>query len=130
MKALALDSVRSDHTKKLGIAIVLAGMLLADQAGAGTITLWGAGNTSCGTWITNRRTDPGTARFEFSWLQGYITGLNAGLPSTDSNYGQVGASIDVDAAKVWVDNYCQAHPLNNLADAATELYTYARSQNR
>ena len=113
--------------KKLSVGLVLAGMLLAAEADAGS--LWGAGTASCGRWVTDRRNAPSTALFEFSWVQGYITGLNSGMPSSYTNNGQVGAQLDINAAEVWLDNYCQAHPLDHLADAADQLYTYARSRN-
>jgi hypothetical protein len=116
--------------KKLSVMIVLAAMLLAGEAGAGTIQVWGAGTVSCGTWATERRRDSFLSIDEFTWVQGYVTGLNSGLPSTDSNYGQVGVQLDPDAAKVWLDNYCQAHPLESLARAADSLYDYAKAQNK
>ena len=116
--------------KKLSVAIVLAGMLLAGEAGADKYRVWGSGTVSCGTWITHRGSNSFLADAEFSWVQGFITGLNAGLPNDSSNYGQVGAQLDPNAVEVWVDNYCQAHPLNDLADAATVLYVYAKVQNK
>jgi hypothetical protein len=116
--------------KKLSVMIVLAGMLLADQAGAQTYSIWGAGGGSCGTWVTDRHSNSDMAYDEFTWVQGYITGLNAGLPNKSSNNGQVGAQLDPNAAEVWLDTYCQAHPIDMLSDAAYQLYDYARSQNR
>ena len=56
--------------KKLGVGIVLAGMLLAGEAGADQYRVWGAGNTSCGTWVTNRRADSVPAYAEFYWVRG------------------------------------------------------------
>jgi hypothetical protein len=116
--------------KKLGLAIVLVGMLLAREAGAQTINVWGSGTVSCGTWVTNRSNNPDMVFMEFSWVQGFITGLNAGLPIESSNNGHVGAHLDTNAAQVWLDNYCQAHPLDELSDASLALYFYARSQKK
>jgi len=125
MKAPALDCVRSEHMKKLSVMIVLAGMLLAGEAGAQTYNVWGAGAASCGTWVTDRRGEALVADIDFAWVQGYITGLNA------ANNGQVGAQFgEADAAEVWLDNYCTAHPLDHLIDATDQLYTSARSQNK
>ena len=114
---------------KLGLAIVLVGMLLAGEADAQMLRILGAGAAVCGRWVTDRREDSALAIYEFSWVLGFFTGLNAGLPAESSNDHQVGAQLDVDVARVWLDNYCTAHPLDRLGKAAAQLYAYARSQN-
>jgi hypothetical protein len=116
--------------KKVNVGILLAGMLLAGEADAGSFRVWGEGVILCDTWISDRHSDLTMVNHEFSWVEGYITGLNSGLPSTSSNNGQVGEHIAAEGAKVWLDNYCQSHPLDTLAQAADKLYDYARSQNK
>jgi hypothetical protein len=113
----------------LGLAIVLAVMLFAGEADAQMLRILGAGAAVCGRWVIDRREDSALAIYEFSWVLGFLTGLNAGLPAESSNDHQVGARLDVDAARVWLDNYCTAHPLDRLAKAAAQLYAYTRSQN-
>ena len=114
---------------KLGLAIVLAVMLFAGKADAQMLRILGAGATVCGRWVIDRREDSALAIDEFSWVLGFFTGLNAGLPAESSNDHQVGAQLDVDVARVWLDNYCTAHPLDRLSKAAAQLYAYTRSQN-
>ena len=115
--------------KKVNVGILLAGMLLAGEADAGSFRVWGEGVILCDTWISDRHSDLTMANHEFSWVEGYITGLNSGLPSASSNNGQVGEHLAAEGAKVWLDNYCQSHPLDMLSQAADKLYDYARSQN-
>ena len=115
---------------KLGLAIVLAVMLFAGKADAQMLRILGAGATVCGRWVIDRREDSALAIDEFSWVLGFFTGLNAGLPAESSNDHQVGAQLDVDVARVWLDNYCTAHPLDTLYQAANGLYLYAKSQNK
>ena len=114
---------------KLGLAIVLAAMVLAGKVDA-QVLIVGSGGLSCGTWVTDRQRTSYGMMLEIAWVEGYITGLNAGLPSEFSNNHQVGAHLDLDGFNVWLDNYCTAHPLDHLIDATDQLYTSARSQNK
>ncbi len=36
--------------------------------------------------------------------------------------GEVGDGLDIPALVVWLDNYCQAHPLDWIMNAANEFY--------
>ena len=58
------------------------------------------------------------------WIQGYVTGLNSGLPASATDTGAIGEHIDIPALEVWIDNYCQAHPLDQIISAAQEFYNF------
>jgi hypothetical protein len=51
---------------KLGLAIVLAGVLLVGEADAQMIRILGAGAAVCGRWVIDRREDSASAIEEFS----------------------------------------------------------------
>jgi hypothetical protein len=95
-----------------------AGVLLSLPAQAQTYNLIGSGTGSCGTWSADRRQPPPVAFQDEQWVLGFLSGI-----------GFVGDGGDnplngVDAAAVWgwMDNYCQAHPLESIATAAKNFY--------
>ena len=100
--------------------ITLATILLVMTQGANsqpsdkklTVTLFGNGG-DCSQWLQ---------RPNKTWLIAYLSGLN---------YGSMNASItNKDALKglspgqiyLWMDNYCKANPLEDVAVGAWALY--------
>ena len=77
--------------------------------------IFGIGNQSCGAWTQARAANQwgGLA----GWVGGYFTGLSehAG-PRNDVTRG-----IDMPGLLAWIDNYCQAHPLNSVFEASSSL---------
>jgi hypothetical protein len=101
--------------------IVLAGPLVAAfllrSAEAQTSMIMGVGGLSCGTWTEAKR--EGEA-FEYrAWMLGFLSGI--GIASiTWQPHGQSVDPLtgtDKDGVLGWVDNYCQAHPLDLIAAA-------------
>jgi hypothetical protein len=81
----------------------------------------GAGNASCGSWGQWRHGEDIASIAKFGAVQGWVHGymsamaaehekINAALHQTDS------AGIDG-----WIDNWCSAHPLSSVAQAANAL---------
>ena len=73
------------------------------------------GSPSCGEWVAHREKSDTLALGNAYWLQGFIAGLSAGsgkdfLAGTDSS-----------AFNGWMDKYCQANPLRDLASGAGAL---------
>ena len=88
---------------------------LGSAAADGTYTILGAGTKSCGAWTDARRAS-GVEEYTYvAWIQGYITEANGFIS------GDLTAGTDVEGIKAWVDNYCAAHPLDDLASAASAL---------
>lgn len=76
------------------------------------------GVRSCGSWVAEKpagRDRSITRLTTDAWFGGFISGL-AASSSTDFL-----KDVDAVSIEIWVDNYCQANPLNSLADAGTEL---------
>lgn len=98
--------------------------LAAPPVGAPTQSghaVYGVGNSSCGTWSTARRDETsrspvaGFKRDLFTtWIQGYLTASGA---YADGDLRRV----DADAVKVWVDRYCDSHPVETLNEASRAL---------
>jgi hypothetical protein len=72
----------------------------------------GAGLASCGTWIVDRRT-PLRWATESAWVLGFLSGVGYMGSGFDPLRG-----VNADGVNAWLDNYCQTHPLKDLADAA------------
>ncbi len=83
----------------------------------------GLGLLSCGSWTVARRTFVQNASYE-QWVLGYIVGIAEG-------YHRAGGKSDVDPLRgmddqkvwAWMDNYCQAHSLETVANAAAQFVT-------
>ena len=73
----------------------------------------GAGNGSCATWVENRKTNNEWHETE-QWVEGYQAGTADSMSIDLKNSGS-------DVILVWLDNYCQANPVDSVLDAAREL---------
>lgn len=95
----------------LAISLVLSTHYFASYATAATYAVYGAGTLSCGTWIEERKKENWYDTGQ--WIVGYISAAgyygNPSLRKTDS-----------DAIAVFMDNYCQAHPLEDIVQALVE----------
>lgn len=105
------------------LALVLAALALNANA-APPVMVSGLGVSDCGEWVKKVYAgDP-------AWVYGYLSALNAewtyqGAP--DFLKGVSGSQVNV-----WIDNYCQAHPLESVQIGtymlAQELLNRARAR--
>jgi hypothetical protein len=75
-------------------------------------TVFGA--PDCGTWVQNQ------SFLYRAWLLGFMSGKNniwMGTPADPLQSIQSGQQIIL-----WMDNYCRAHPLDNVVDGANALW--------
>jgi len=95
------------------LTAALALVLLTRPAKA-DFTIKGAGAGSCGTWVEDRRAAPRSAELDLSWVLGFLSGIGfMGAVGDDPLNG-----VDADGVRAWIDNYCAAHPLINIEQAA------------
>lgn len=87
----------------------------ADNPGPGQSSIIGLGVGSCGTWTTNRRTQGFVALAEQQWVVGFLSGV--GFLGYFNNIDPL-RGVDADGVWAWIDNYCMAKPLDNIADAS------------
>ena len=103
--------------RSIAFAAIVALLVFSSEGRSqqpGQRTIYGAGADSCGTWLAERKT---SAWFQDGeWILGFLTAANrfANVPPRHT---------DSAAITVWVDNYCQANPLEDLVEAATALLT-------
>lgn len=77
-------------------------------------TIVGFGNSSCGWWTAQRRSDA-TGEGPEQWVLGFLAG--AGFLGHRGGIDPL-AGVDADGVFGWVDNYCMAHPLSKIAEAS------------
>jgi len=83
----------------------LAVALLTGSAKTADFNAVGLGCSSCGQ----------TAGVYEQWVVGFLTGIGyEGIRQGDNPP----AGIDVNGVWAWVDNYCRAHPLDQIVTAA------------
>src|SRR6266404_2495284 len=81
----------------------------------GKYTVYGFGAESCGTFVEARRNRKNA--FYLAWVTGYITAVNKVSPTT---YDMLG-NTDFEGAMLWIENYCNTHPLKTFAYAVNSL---------
>jgi hypothetical protein len=119
---------RSVMISRYLLPLILAAVLtIGDAAAAHTSQIIGSGVSSCGAWTANRREfAPGrpitqgsqNALQEMQWVLGFLSGIgNISDASTDPLN-----NMDADGVWAWIDNYCQAHPLEHIVAAAKAFF--------
>ena len=82
------------------------------QKGYGGYGRYGVGTQTCGTWVKDISKSPDLYIFN-AWIAGFVSG--AGW------MGDILKKTDAPAMELFVTNYCNEHPLNNVADASEAL---------
>ena len=84
-------------------------------ASASANMMRGPGVSTCGTWTKNRQSDVIQSAWSEFWVLGYLN--RASLQHS----GDILESANSDGINAWIDNYCSAHPLDLIVDAADQL---------
>lgn len=102
------------------VALAVAIAVQAPAMSAPKITMMGLNSVTCGTYLTHRhdRTLP-LWYDDVQWAVGFLSGVSWEW-SAESRH-DILAGLDGNAVAAWLDNYCAAHPLDDLATAAGQL---------
>lgn len=102
------------------IAFVVLGALAFTRPALATAVF---GGPDCGNWIK----EPTPSRK--SWLLGFLSGLNVLHDELnrkpDDPLDQIGSSQQI---VLWMDNYCQANPLERVATGGWALFEELKSK--
>jgi hypothetical protein len=82
---------------------------------AGSATVIGAGTLSCSQWLTDRQGLHSAQDIE-AWITGYLSGFDAYVL-----HGDITRGSNNDGLFAWIDDYCHAHPLDDVAVATDHL---------
>jgi hypothetical protein len=105
------------------ILTVLTVLLATGATEAQNYNLIGSGTESCGSWSAHRHEyrqgAPVThgmqiAQQEASWVLGFLSGIGFMHHNDDDPLD----GVDANGVWVWIDNYCQAHPIEAIGQAA------------
>jgi hypothetical protein len=103
------------------LMVICTMFLLATNARAATANdanaplIIGAGALSCGQWLTDRQGLYSAQTIE-AWITGYLSGFNAYV-----FHGDMTNHTDNADLFSWIDDYCHAHPLDDIAAATDRL---------
>jgi hypothetical protein len=92
--------------------LLISGVSQAQQA----VTLRGL--VDCGNWIKARSTQPAAAYYETA-IQSYINGLS--MASNIDIWSWGGNKMSEQQAFLYIDGYCQKHPLEDIWQAGWVL---------
>src|SRR5580704_10978413 len=101
------------------LPVICAMFLVAANSGAptagnvGAPIIIGVGALSCGQWLTDRQGLHSAQPME-AWITGYLSGFNSYVL-----HGDITKNIDNAGLFSWIDDYCHAHPLDDIV-AATD----------
>ena len=78
----------------------------------------GPGAASCVTWNSDRQRNESRSQLNQAWVQGFVTAYSVyKVTAQDTSL----RPMDSRTMAVWIDNYCDANPLKDIADAARAL---------
>ena len=106
--------------KYAGVTLVAAALMAASSHAemAGKYTVLGEGNTSCGSWLEQRK-DSRAWKNEAAWMLGYLTAINRYVWRGGSN---IMKDTDPEGIEKWMDLHCAANPLDNIKVSTDLLF--------
>lgn len=108
--------------RRLVCALLILG-IQTDAASAidakGIYGVIGDGGNSCGKWTQERAQKTLSYYQARGWINGFVTAYNRYA----ATHQDVAAGIDADGLEGWINNYCAANALSNLATASEALIT-------
>ena len=123
MISLTLQIIAIPHRTESSMnhRYLLIGLLiLSAGATAQKTSTVGLGATSCGKYTNLRASgDEDSAQFAGSYLQGYLSGVNAGMLAMQRPTKSI---PDGPALLAFVDRFCRANPLERVDAALVALY--------
>lgn len=99
--------------KKLIGTIVLTAAIASVSIPAQASNVYGTGAASCGKWTSDKANDESMYSHRISWMLGFVSGAGFGISK----------DLEADSSGMtgWIDNYCAANPLKQIAEAAGAL---------
>jgi hypothetical protein len=106
---------------------VLIVLVTTGATEAGAYLAIGSGIDSCGSWTANRPayTPGGLATQSFQNAlqdQAWVLGFLSGIGFVAKNGADPLDGVDAEGVWAWIDNYCRAHPIEVLGQAAAAFY--------
>ena len=105
-------------------ACVLAALTSNGVAAGNGVSIYGEGNVLCGKWMADRRgsavsVEGVLAQQDLAWVLGWLSAEGEDMASNQAKVKL--RETDSNAVAHWLDDFCRAHPLDHLYDAAIAL---------
>jgi len=97
------------------IKVLVLATVLVSTSGYGAMML-GQGGKSCDTWAKDRKEASVITFTNQAWVLGYLSATNSYGYEKDFLKGSDNAELFI-----WIDNYCNQHPLKDIDDASNAL---------
>jgi hypothetical protein len=97
---------------------IAMGLLLCNSAQAVGTSF---GDRDCGQWI-NRKSNITNKIYQEAWIAGYMTGLSSMNYLNKYEDDPLGKINSAEQIFLWMDNYCQKNPLQNLVTGGADLF--------
>jgi hypothetical protein len=104
--------------RKTLLLTVLTVLLGAGEAEAQGYQLLGSGANSCGSWTAHMLEYSRPDLQEAAWVLGFLSGIGYVGKNGDAPLD----GMDAQGVWAWIDNYCHAHPIENIGLAAAAFY--------
>lgn len=98
-------------------ATLLLMLILATGSAHSQVSIEGS-VSDCGQWVAARKTDRAMA------FEHYALGILAGMSmATNKEFWRAkGTNVSREAVYLWIDNYCQSHPLDSIVTGVNALF--------
>ena len=102
---------------------ILVALLTMISTGTWSQEYWliGAGNKDCGRYISENQVKGKDYYANTAWVDGFLSGVNAAFTSLKYKDITLGKASSAESRILWIENYCRANPLDNLAGATDAL---------
>lgn len=103
---------------------VLAALMSCSVAAGNDVSIYGEGNVLCGKWTSDRKgsavsVEGVLAQQDLAWVLGWLSAEGEDMASNQAKVKL--RETDSNAVAHWLDDFCRAHPLDHLYDAAIAL---------
>jgi hypothetical protein len=103
-------------------------LLLISAPAPASFTILGEGTMSCGEWGDRRRAEPNRVLPESAWVLGYVTAM--ARSDSEKTGREIARHVEPVGMDHWIDNFCAAHPLDNVEQAASALVAELKARPR
>jgi len=101
--------------KVLRILAITMTLILSSMPSSANVNVIAQG-ISCGEWVKARHEKGLETVIKTNWLWGFLSGMSVGRGN------DVLKISEVESYYLWMDNYCIANPLEDIADGAIALH--------
>jgi len=101
--------------------ILIVALTLVSSWASADWAVKGEGNFNCPEYLSAKRSNTAKLYSSASWVQGFITGVNYQRALDNGSSSLIGQDLPAASIVRWLENHCEEHLQDDLADAAAAL---------